>query len=80
MSEFTPKDMSGLLFRNERKEQPNHADYEGSAMINGQEFYMNAWIKEGKKGKFMSFSFRSKASKTQQTTRPAAKDDDSLPW
>jgi hypothetical protein len=82
MSDFTPKDNSGLLFRNERKEQPSHADYEGTAMVNGQEYWMNAWIKDGKKGKFMSFSFRSKApSKPQRPQEKRPVDDDSdLPF
>lgn len=81
MSDFTPKDNSGLLFRNERKEQPSHADYEGTAMVNGQEYWMNAWIKDGKKGKFMSFSFRPKATGSKpKEARKVADDDSPIPF
>lgn len=59
-------DNSGTLFKNDRKEQPNHADYKGSAMIDGVEYWMNAWIKEGKESgkKFMSFSFQPKTKQS----------------
>lgn len=44
------------LFRNNRKEKPTHPDYAGSIMINGKEHYLNAWLKDGKNGKFFSGS------------------------
>ena len=54
------RDNSGILFKNDRKQQDNHADYQGTCTINGVEYYMNAWLKDGAKGKFMSFSFKPK--------------------
>ena len=44
------------LFKNTRQEKPTHPDYAGSIMINGKEHYLNAWLKEGKNGKFFSGS------------------------
>jgi len=44
------------LFKNNRKEKETHPDYAGSIMINGKEYYLNAWLKEGKNGKFFSGS------------------------
>lgn len=62
------RDNSGVMFKNDRKEQPNHPDYKGSATIDGVEFWLSAWIKEGKSGKFMSLSVKPK--ETQQAQRP----------
>jgi hypothetical protein len=66
MSQNAQRDNSGILFKNDRKEQESHADYNGTATINGEEFWMNAWLKKGAKGKFMSFSFRPKTAKQEK--------------
>jgi hypothetical protein len=50
------KEGSGSLFKNDRKEKDTHPDYAGSIMINGKEHYLNAWLKDGKNGKFFSGS------------------------
>lgn len=73
------RDNSGILFKNDRKEQPNHSDYQGECTIDGKQYFMNAWLKDGKKGKFMSFSFKPK----QASKQPASKDtdaDDRIPF
>lgn len=47
------RDNSGVLFKNDKKEQEKHPDYKGNIMVDGQEYWISAWIKEGKNGKFM---------------------------
>lgn len=68
------RDMSGILFKNDRKQQDTHADYQGTCTINGVEYYMNAWLKDGAKGKFMSFSFKPKKLPADQPRQPAFED------
>ncbi len=79
---FEQKDLSGVLFKNDRKEQPNHPDYTGNALIEGTAYWLSAWIKEGARGKFMSLSFKVKeAAPAKTTAKPRGEDlDDSIPF
>lgn len=69
MSDFTPKDMSGVLFVNDRKDKDTHPDRTGTAMIGGVEYYVSGWLKKGKKGPFLSLAFKPK----EAAHRPAAR-------
>jgi len=57
------RDMSGSLFRNDNKESEKHADYKGEVMIEGQVYWISGWLKDGKRGKFLSLSFKPKMAK-----------------
>ena len=57
---FEQRDLSGALFKNDKKGNDKAPDYKGNAMVDGFEYNMAAWIKEGKSGKFMSVVFKRK--------------------
>jgi len=51
----------GALFKNGRKEQDTHADYNGNINVDGHDYWINAWLKTDKNGnKFMSLSVKRK--------------------
>jgi hypothetical protein len=51
----------GALFKNTDKSDAKHADYRGEINVNGDEFWLNAWLKTSKKGtKFLSLSLKPK--------------------
>lgn len=59
---------SGVLFKNTDKKDKDDKkpDYRGNAEVDGVQYWVSAWIKEGKKGgnmagqKFLSMSFQVK--------------------
>lgn len=81
---YEQKDNSGSLFANDRKESDKHPDRQGSALIDGVEYWVSGWIKDGKKGKWLSLAFKRKdaargADKARQ--EPVGSDlDDTIPF
>lgn len=80
----------GVLFKNDKKRAENHPDYTGNftltaallkeyeaAMVNGEvKVDLAAWIKEGRKGKFLSLSVNA-PYKGERKTQSAPQGDDS---
>jgi hypothetical protein len=61
---------SGSVFKNDRKETSNHPDYTGSMKgLDGKMYWVSMWIKDGKKGKFLSLA----------QTEMVEKENDDLP-
>ena len=63
------RDNTGVLFKNDRKEEPKHPDYKGSLIVGGQEYWLSAWIKEGKSGKFMGLALSPKEVQEKPSER-----------
>jgi hypothetical protein len=79
---FVQKPNNGALFRNERKEKETHPDYTGTLNVDGDDFYLNAWLKETKDGrKFFSISIKPKDQRGQKfaNDRRRQEDDDQDP-
>ena len=82
---YEQKDMSGSLFRNDRKESDTHPDYKGSALLNGVDHWVDSWVNTSKDGKkYMSLKFKPKdAQGGGRVSAPAVAfddDADSIPF
>lgn len=73
MAEYD-NNLRGVIFKNDRQENDRSPGYKGSCEINGQKFWISAWVKEGAKGKFFSLSFQP-AEKKEEPYVPAVGDD-----
>ena len=77
------KDGQGSLFRNERKETEKHPDHTGSLKIDGREYWLSAWVKEGAKGRFFSLAVKPKDEQPQRgpaSVRTKIDMDDEIPF
>lgn len=66
---YEQKDMSGTLFKNDRREKDTHPHATGTALIDGVEYWVSAWTKDGAKGKFQSLSFKRKEERRQHESK-----------
>jgi hypothetical protein len=73
---YTPKDNSGSLFKNDKREKDTHPNAKGTALIGGVEYWVSAWTKQRDNGeKWQSLSF---TPKEQQRTHGEMKRDETL--
>ena len=54
---YEQKINSGSLFANNRKEKDSHPSHTGTCNIDGVDYYISAWVKEGNGKRFFSMSF-----------------------
>lgn len=65
--------LTGVLFKNDRKEKDSHPDFKGSAEISGVEYWIAGWKKETKNGAALSLKF---TEKDEQPAKHKRQDDD----
>lgn len=78
---FEKRDLTGSLFKNDKKISDNSPQYTGTITIDGVDYWQSAWVKESKNGlKFFSQSFKKKDAPTNQHETPKLIMDDDIPF
>jgi hypothetical protein len=86
---YQHKENTGSLFKNDKREKDTHAHARGSALIDGVEYYIDAWTNESNDGsKYQSLKFKRKddatnGARSQSRPQPSAFDtdlDDDVPF
>jgi hypothetical protein len=58
---YEQRDLSGSLFKNDKREKDTHPNLTGTVMIGGVEYWASGWTKERANGeKWISLSFKPK--------------------
>ena len=74
------RDNSGVLFKNDKKESEKHPDYKGNLTVDGKDYWLSAWVKEGKGGKFMGLALSPKDEAPLRASPKPKFEDSDLPF
>ena len=78
---YEQKDFTGALFKNDKREKDSHPDATGSALIDGVEYWVSAWTKDGKNGKYQSLAFKPKDKQASRSPeRQPKKSTEDIPF
>jgi hypothetical protein len=75
------RDNSGVLFKSDKIENERSPQYKGNITVDGKDYWISAWIKEGKSGKFMGLAVSPKEDyQPKQAPKKASFTDEDLPF
>lgn len=71
----------GTLGKNlKQREGKKDAEYNGTLNVDGVEYYIDAWVKDGRNGKFFSLRVKPKESRGNSPPPKKRQDDDEVPF
>lgn len=85
MTQYDPTNRGALFSNRDKKTSENFPDYGGSLNVDGKEYFISAWLKDGPKGKFMSLSVKPKEAQQERREQPRQQQrgghaDDDVPF
>ena len=64
------------LFKNDQGDNPKRPNYTGNLNVDGIEFRISGWIREGANGKFISGQVQLKETQGETRSKPAVEGED----
>ena len=80
MSNYEQKPNTGVIFKNEKKSD-KAPEYRGKINVDGKDYEISLWVKEGKNGKFFSAQVQEPYNKPSNSpSKPVENAADDLPF
>jgi hypothetical protein len=76
------RDNSGVLFKSDNRDNERAPHYKGNITVDGKDYWLSAWVKEGKSGKFMGLAVSPKEpmAKPSERSKATGFDTDDMPF
>jgi len=73
---------SGVLFKADKVDNDRAPQYKGNITVDGKDYWISAWVKEGKSGKFMGLAVSPKEpmAKPSERSKATGFDDSDMPF
>lgn len=71
---------SGVLFKNDKKGNEKAPDYKGKINVNGKDYDLAGWLREGKTGNFLSVKISEPYKKEETAIVKESKTSGDLPF
>lgn len=77
---------SGLMYRSDNRKSDKHPEFTGSINVDGVEYWLSAWVNEGKPGgklegkKYFSIKLNPKEKKAEPMKYDQPYDGDDIPF
>ena len=69
-----------VIFKNNKKEKETQPDYTGTVNVEGKDYSVSLWIKEGKAGKFFSGKIQEPFKKMENTSDKIRNESSGMPF
>ena len=71
---------SVVIFKNNKKEKDTQPEYKGTVNVDGKEYEISLWVKEGKNGKFFSGKIQEPYTKELKSFSEKINDANDIPF